>query len=99
MLSDCGLSREDALTALLPLIRGAVNALECKGLPDALTGPVVRGDSDTVSLHLQHLMSDPQLLLLYRTLSLNLLAQLPPDEIHGKTAELLSSHTVKRVLL
>ncbi|MBI4514140.1 MAG: DUF2520 domain-containing protein [Gemmatimonadetes bacterium] len=42
----------DALAALLPLLEGARANLERLGLPGALTGPVVRGDLETVRLHL-----------------------------------------------
>lgn len=43
-----GLSQEQGLRALLPLVRGTVENLETIGLPNALTGPVSRGDLATV---------------------------------------------------
>jgi len=48
---DFGVSKEVALAALLPLIKGTVNNLETKGIPDALTGPIARGDIDTIAKH------------------------------------------------
>lgn len=45
----------EALAALLPLLDGARANLERLGLPGAVTGPVVRGDVDTVRLHLRAL--------------------------------------------
>ena len=50
-----GIAKHAALRALLPLIRGAVANLEAVGLPDALTGPIVRGDVGSVAAHLQAL--------------------------------------------
>jgi predicted short-subunit dehydrogenase-like oxidoreductase (DUF2520 family) len=41
-----------ALRALLPLLKATVANLEAVGLPDALTGPLARGDSGTVAAHL-----------------------------------------------
>jgi len=57
MLAQAGIDRRDALPALLPLIRGAADNLAACGLPDALTGPISRGDAATVTQHL-HAMND-----------------------------------------
>ncbi len=57
LLKSIGIGGEEALTALLPLIRATVENLEKVGLPGALTGPVVRGDLDTIALHQQALES------------------------------------------
>jgi predicted short-subunit dehydrogenase-like oxidoreductase (DUF2520 family) len=48
LLESSGLSREEALEALLPLMRGTLENLASLGLPDALTGPIARGDATTV---------------------------------------------------
>lgn len=42
----------DALSALLPLLRGAAENLATVGLPNALSGPIARGDVATVAAHL-----------------------------------------------
>ncbi len=58
-----------ALRALLPLVRGTLNNLEKVGLPWALTGPIARGDTNTVSDHLAAMNElAPQGLDLYRLL-------------------------------
>jgi len=54
--------------ALIPLLQGAVDNLKLLGLPDALTGPVERGDVDTVKKHLDALQSNPTALRVYRAL-------------------------------
>lgn len=51
-LEQVGWSRGEAVTALLPLLRGAVDSLEQDGLPAALTGPIRRGDAAAVRAHL-----------------------------------------------
>jgi predicted short-subunit dehydrogenase-like oxidoreductase (DUF2520 family) len=44
--------------ALLPLVRASVDNVEALGADDALTGPVARGDADTVARHLATLPPD-----------------------------------------
>ncbi len=53
LLQMAGISKEDALPALLPLIEGTVNNLDQVGLPQALTGPIARGDIVTVIRHIE----------------------------------------------
>jgi predicted short-subunit dehydrogenase-like oxidoreductase (DUF2520 family) len=53
--SSCGLSQEDAVRALTPLIKGTLNNIETLGLPDCLTGPISRGDIGTLKKHLSML--------------------------------------------
>ncbi len=55
LLSQAGVPEEDAAAAAVPLLRGAVGNLEHLGFAAALTGPIVRGDVDTVRLHLGRL--------------------------------------------
>jgi len=65
-----GLSQEDGLRALLPLVRGTIENLETIGLPDALTGPIVRGDVGTIERHLSALAEvAPDVLPLYKELA------------------------------
>ncbi len=61
-----GVDQDQALEALLPLIRGTVANLDEVGLPDALTGPIARGDAKTISKHLLALQAvAPELLGIY----------------------------------
>src|SRR5205823_5245943 len=55
VLGRAGWSREEALQALLPLMRGVLQNLETAGLPDALIGPIRRGDPETVARQLSEL--------------------------------------------
>ncbi len=59
-----GLTRND----LLPLVRATVENWARLG-PDALTGPVARGDASTVALHREALLTRaPELLTMYDTM-------------------------------
>ena len=50
--SEMGISRADALVALKPLTAATVEAVGREGLPEAITGPAVRGDVETIRMHL-----------------------------------------------
>ena len=57
--------------ALLPLIQGSVNNISDVGIPKALTGPIARGDVETVLHHLKALDAKmPADRLLYACLGL-----------------------------
>jgi predicted short-subunit dehydrogenase-like oxidoreductase (DUF2520 family) len=62
---------DQAIRALLPLIRGTLNNIESIGIPQCLTGPLARGDSGTISKHLKTLREKaPSLLFPYKELGL-----------------------------
>ncbi len=52
ILKRCGFDDESARKALAPLIVGSANNAAQKGAVKALTGPVERGDAETVTAHL-----------------------------------------------
>ena len=54
-LAEAGISESDAIAAALPLMRGTLDNIQQLGFGAALTGPVARGDVDTVRLHLSRL--------------------------------------------
>jgi predicted short-subunit dehydrogenase-like oxidoreductase (DUF2520 family) len=55
IMEEAGVHGEDSLLALLPLMRGTLDNLERLGPQAALTGPIARGDTETVRLHLSRL--------------------------------------------
>jgi predicted short-subunit dehydrogenase-like oxidoreductase (DUF2520 family) len=69
---QAGLPLEAARPALAPLLLGAAGNIEAHELPEALTGPVARGDIATVQRHLAAL-DDASLRALYRGLAAELL--------------------------
>jgi predicted short-subunit dehydrogenase-like oxidoreductase (DUF2520 family) len=67
LLTKAGVPAAEALPALVPLMTSVVQNLAQLGLPGALTGPVERGDVDTVERHLESLAARaPELVELYR---------------------------------
>jgi len=80
-LAEAGVDAPEALDALLPLMRSALDGVEARGLSAGLTGPIARGDTKVVQSHLAALPRE--LLPLYRTLSLRGVdlarARLPPE--------------------
>ena len=52
MLMDCGFSREDAVALTTPLVQNNIKALLHSSPEEALTGPIERGDTETVKKHL-----------------------------------------------
>jgi predicted short-subunit dehydrogenase-like oxidoreductase (DUF2520 family) len=71
MLGQAGVEEEDALRALIPLLRGTLDNIGQLGVPAAVTGPIARGDVDTVRLHLARLSEEDR--VLYSGLGMELL--------------------------
>jgi predicted short-subunit dehydrogenase-like oxidoreductase (DUF2520 family) len=69
LLREVGISADVAGRALHPLFASAVENLRGGAGPSALTGPIVRGDADTVERHLLALRTHPDTLDAYRALS------------------------------
>lgn len=53
LLVQAGVPEDEAVPALLPLLRGTLENIAELGLAPALTGPIARGDVETVRLHLR----------------------------------------------
>jgi len=67
---ELGADKQEALQAILPLIRGTLHNMETLGIPGALTGPIMRGDSETVRDHLAAMQKrSPGLIGLYKDLA------------------------------
>jgi predicted short-subunit dehydrogenase-like oxidoreductase (DUF2520 family) len=66
-----GLPQNEALALFLPLVRATLDNLAAQGTVKALTGPLSRGDTQTIANHLDALAADaPHLLPVYRALGL-----------------------------
>jgi predicted short-subunit dehydrogenase-like oxidoreductase (DUF2520 family) len=71
VLQSAGWEREEAERSLQPLVEGVVANLRKRGVANALTGPIRRGDVDTVRRHLAALAAvpgDPPIEGVYRML-------------------------------
>ncbi|MEN8148751.1 MAG: DUF2520 domain-containing protein [Planctomycetota bacterium] len=72
LMGAAGIEQDDALAALLPLLAGTLGNLETVGLPAALTGPVARGDVETVARHVNEMRrATPDLVDAYAAASLH----------------------------
>jgi predicted short-subunit dehydrogenase-like oxidoreductase (DUF2520 family) len=64
-----GMPPDVSFKALLPLIEGTLKNIGSKGIPQALTGPIARGDQGTVRAHLKAIgESSAELVTIYKTL-------------------------------
>lgn len=59
-----------AIKALAPLMENTLSNINGLGVTDALTGPIARGDVQTIEKHLNSLEPTPELYRLYKTLGL-----------------------------
>ena len=69
LMAAAGVDRRQALDGLSGLVRGGLEASLEAGLPEALTGPIVRGDVDTVRRHLDAIALDRDLVAAYKATS------------------------------
>ncbi|MBZ0284948.1 MAG: DUF2520 domain-containing protein [Anaerolineae bacterium] len=84
LLHGLGADRATAARALNPLMAGTVANLREWGVPDALTGPLVRGDLSTVAAHMEALASiDAGVAVLYRDLAQHSLPMLKARQVHN----------------
>ncbi|MBV6273706.1 DUF2520 domain-containing protein [Alcaligenaceae bacterium CGII-47] len=61
-----GATEEQALSALLPLLRGTLESLSRSGVAAGMPGPISRGDGETVQQHRRALLQlDPEMRELY----------------------------------
>ena len=93
LLRHAGLSDADAWAALRPLVEGTFENLARHEPREALTGPVIRGDTATILRHLESLALDDQ--KLYRALGRAALElaqkQGMSEEAAGKVAAALAT--------
>jgi predicted short-subunit dehydrogenase-like oxidoreductase (DUF2520 family) len=92
LMEAAGIEPPAALEALAPLMRAGVENAVRLGPAGALTGPVERGDVDTIAAHLRALEAVPERVReLYRVAGLHLLelAGRPADPRHAALEKLL----------
>ncbi len=70
LFAQIGIGADDARAALMPLFSAGADNVRAKPSAQALTGPIVRGDVETVKRHVAALAATPELLALYRALSI-----------------------------
>ncbi len=92
LLQDAGLSQAQAREAIGSLMAGALENVRRGGPAPALTGPVVRGDLETVRKHLAALPEEA--VRVYRSMALAALrlAELRPERRQAIEAELSTNN-------
>jgi predicted short-subunit dehydrogenase-like oxidoreductase (DUF2520 family) len=100
-LERAGIPPERIEGVLLPLLEGTLQAVKQINRAEALTGPLARGDAETVRRHLRALGRLPQAEAVYRLLgkrALDLLAQkgLPEKDIRRLRARLEEKRPLPR---
>lgn len=69
LIGAAGVPAPDRFAVLKPLIEGTLSNIGAVGIPDALTGPIVRGDVETVTRHIEEIeRKTPELLDIYKAL-------------------------------
>lgn len=89
-LQSCGFSKEAALAALVPFMQTNVAHLKDSTPEEALTGPVERGDVQTVCTHLDKLKDENrELYRLLSTKALKLAKKKNPNRDYSRMEEIL----------
>jgi len=92
LLGGCGFSKTDALHALAPLMRSNLAHVIEHGAVSALTGPIERGDTQTVQKHLSCLTERDyrQLYALLGLEQVKMAQEKHPEQDYGTLAALLN---------
>lgn len=86
LLKRAGMDEARALQAATPLMRTTIDNISRKGLKESISGPVLRGDIETIRRHLDILKVSPETQKIYCLLSLELIKRLG---VWGEKAELV----------
>lgn len=89
LLQDEGLDEKTAWSILRPLVVGTINNAEKFGLRNSLSGPLIRGDVETLARHLERLGDQPELKKLYIALLRQAIQHLPLENSIRKKPKLL----------
>ena len=95
MCQDMNIEQEKALNVIVPLMRVAANITEAFGTSKALTGPVDRGDTETVKKHIDGIRRvSPSVLPLYR----ELVRQNIPFALEKKSIDQKKADELKKIV-
>ncbi|ETA82136.1 Rossmann-like and DUF2520 domain-containing protein [Youngiibacter fragilis] len=89
LFEAAGMDRNDIFHAIEPLIGSTLSNIREKGTIDALTGPIIRGDYDTVSVHMKSIGEKmPSELESYRAMAYRTVKMLDGKRLtHGQVEE------------
>jgi predicted short-subunit dehydrogenase-like oxidoreductase (DUF2520 family) len=87
LMEMAGVERETSLRALAPLLRATLENVLQRGPVAALTGPIQRGDSETIEAHLRALRTAPESIRqLYQTAGLHVTGMARTRGLSAKAA-------------
>jgi predicted short-subunit dehydrogenase-like oxidoreductase (DUF2520 family) len=89
LLKRAGMDEARAVQAATPLMRTTIDNISRKGLKESISGPILRGDIDTIRRHLDILKVSPETGKIYSLLSLELIRRLGESETNKELVELL----------
>ncbi len=91
LLLEAGFSREDGLKAITPLLKSNMDRILAVGPVEALTGPMERGDKETIEKHIQCLATSEEQVL-YKAISrilLQMAKERHPDRTYDEIERIL----------
>jgi len=89
LMEVSGMDRDSLFQAIRPLISGTLKNIQEKGPVDALTGPIVRGDYDTISVQLNAIESKlPGETEIYRGLALRTVSMVEGEKLDHEQAKI-----------
>jgi predicted short-subunit dehydrogenase-like oxidoreductase (DUF2520 family) len=91
-----GVNRKDSRQRMLPILKQTLENYAAVGGAGAFSGPIVRGDVDTVKRHLRVLRAEPLTQAVYLSLARAALAYLPGKNKTKLEQALHSSHPKRR---
>ena len=93
LLKSTGIANDEITRAFMPLITATLGNIEKSGTVNALTGPLVRGDENTIGKHIEAIKTQtPEFLALYQTMGLATIDMIKDKRIDGETYDHLKNH-------
>ncbi len=90
LTKDIGWTKKEINEVIIPIIEETLHNISGKGLNNALSGPLERGDIEVIKKHLSTLKKNKDLSNIYKTLSLAVLKNVVKGEKRKKIEELLN---------
>lgn len=91
LLNECGFEKDEAIVALEPLIRANIDSILSNGVQKALTGPLERGDTKTITKHIKALSGNERDMYISVSRQLLTIARLKnPDRNYDEISRLLN---------
>jgi predicted short-subunit dehydrogenase-like oxidoreductase (DUF2520 family) len=92
LLKTTGIAADEITRAFMPLITATLGNIERSGTVNALTGPLVRGDENTIGKHIEAIKKQtPEFLSLYQTMGLATIEMIKDKRIDAETYEHLEN--------